>query len=95
MTEIARDCGSEADFAAGWYNERRKGGTKMAVVCPECDNPILIDTDEVEEGETITCDECGTDLEIVSVDPLEIAPVDVEGYDDEDLSHEADEEEDE
>jgi alpha-aminoadipate carrier protein LysW len=67
----------------------------MAVVCPECDNPILIDTDEVEEGETITCDECGTDLEIVSVDPLEIAPVDVEGYDDEDLSHEADEEEDE
>ncbi len=66
----------------------------MAVVCPECDNPIVVDADEVEEGETVTCDECGTDLEIVSVDPIELAPVDVEGYDDEDLSRE-DEEEDE
>ena len=67
----------------------------MAVVCPECDNPIVIDSDEVEEGETVTCDECGTDLEVVSTDPLELAPVDTEGYDDEDLSRDHDEEEDE
>jgi alpha-aminoadipate carrier protein LysW len=68
----------------------------MSVVCPECDNPIDVDVDDVEEGEVVTCDECGTDLEIVSVDPLEIAPVDEEGYDDEDgdLSDD-DEEEDE
>jgi alpha-aminoadipate carrier protein LysW len=58
----------------------------MAVVCPECDNPIVIDTDEVEEGETLQCDECGLDLEIVSVDPLELAPIDDSGYDDEDAS---------
>jgi len=65
----------------------------MAVVCPECDNPLDIDTEEVEEGEVITCDECGTDLEIVSADPLEIAPVDEEGYDDEDEAiHDEDEE---
>ncbi|MEO6806337.1 MAG: hypothetical protein ABI286_01045 [Edaphobacter sp.] len=56
----------------------------MAVVCPECDNPIVVDVDEVEEGETVQCDECGMDLEIVSVDPLELAAVDVSGYDDED-----------
>jgi len=56
----------------------------MAVVCPECDNPLIIDADEVEEGETVQCDECGTDLEIVSVDPLEIAAVDEAGYDEED-----------
>lgn len=56
----------------------------MSVVCPECDNPLDIDVDDVEEGEIITCDECGTELEIVSSDPLEIAPVDEEGYDDED-----------
>lgn len=67
----------------------------MAVVCPECDNPLIIDTDEVEEGETITCDECGTDLEIVSVDPLEIAPVENEGYDDEVLTHSAEEDDEE
>jgi alpha-aminoadipate/glutamate carrier protein LysW len=56
----------------------------MAVVCPECDNPIVVDVDDVEEGETVQCDECGMDLEIVSVDPLEVAAVDVSGYDDED-----------
>lgn len=68
----------------------------MAVICPECDNPLVIDTDEVEEGEVIQCDECGTDLEIVSADPLEIAPVDKEGYDDEgDNVRANDEEEDE
>ena len=56
----------------------------MAVVCPECDNPLIIDADEVEEGETVQCDECGIDLEVVSVDPLELAAVDDAGYDDED-----------
>jgi alpha-aminoadipate carrier protein LysW len=66
----------------------------MAVVCPECDNPIVVDVDEVEEGETVQCDECGMDLEIISVDPLEVAAVDVAGYDDEDTVH-ADDEEDE
>lgn len=55
----------------------------MAVVCPECDNPLTIHVDDVEEGETVECDECGTELEIVSVDPLEIAAIDAEGYDDE------------
>jgi alpha-aminoadipate carrier protein LysW len=66
----------------------------MAVVCPECDNPIVVDVDDVEEGETVQCDECGMDLEIVSVDPLELAAIDVAGYDDEDLMH-TEEEEDE
>jgi alpha-aminoadipate carrier protein LysW len=66
----------------------------MAVVCPECDNPIVVDVDEVEEGETVQCDECGMDLEIVSVDPLEVAAIDVAGYDDEDPMH-AEEDEDE
>lgn len=56
----------------------------MAIVCPECDNPIVVDVDEVEEGEIVQCDECGADLEVVSVDPLELAPVDDAGYDDED-----------
>ncbi len=67
----------------------------MAVVCPECDNPLDIDVDEVEEGETVQCDECGTELEIVSSDPLEIAPVESEGYDDEDDDPRADDDEDE
>jgi len=67
----------------------------MAVVCPECDNPLDIDVDDVEEGEVIICDECGSDLEVVSADPLELAPVDEEGYDDEEDAIVDDEEEDE
>ena len=66
----------------------------MAVVCPECDNPIVVDVDEVEEGETVQCDECGADLEIVSVDPLELASLEEASYDDEEVSHH-DEDEDE
>jgi alpha-aminoadipate carrier protein LysW len=65
----------------------------MAVVCPECDNPIVVDVDEVEEGETVQCDECGVDLEVVSVDPLELAAIDDSGYDDEDVTHTDEEEE--
>ncbi len=64
----------------------------MSVVCPECDNPLDIDVDDVEEGEIIQCDECGTDLEVVSSDPLELAPVDEEGYDDEEDALPVDEE---
>jgi alpha-aminoadipate carrier protein LysW len=67
----------------------------MSVVCPECDNPLDIDADDVEEGEVVTCDECGTDLEVVSSDPLELAAVDEEGYDDEDDAPQEEDEEDE
>ena len=56
----------------------------MAVLCPECDSPVTVDPDEVEQGETVQCDECGTELEIVGTDPLEVALVDPNGYDDED-----------
>jgi alpha-aminoadipate carrier protein LysW len=65
----------------------------MAVVCPECDNPVTVDTEEVEEGETVQCDECGIELEVVSVDPLELSPVDDAGYDDEDDAATVDEDE--
>ena len=64
----------------------------MAVVCPECDSPITVDSDEVEQGETVECEECGLELEVVSVDPLELAPVDEEGYDDEEDAPASDEE---
>ncbi|RZU41872.1 hypothetical protein [Edaphobacter modestus] len=58
----------------------------MATLCPECDNPLDFD-DELDEGETIQCDECGMELEVVSTDPLQLAPVEEARYDDEDISH--------
>jgi alpha-aminoadipate carrier protein LysW len=67
----------------------------IAVVCPEFDNPLVRDVDDVEEGEVVQCDECGTDLEVVSSDPLELAAVDEEGYiDEEDVVHDEEEIED-
>ncbi len=66
----------------------------MAATCPECDNLLDIDEDEVEEGETVTCDECGTELEIIATEPLQLAVVDADVYDDEDDSvrHDSDDE---
>ena len=58
----------------------------MAVVCPECDSPIDLN-DDVEEGETVQCEECGAELEVISIDPIELAPIEEAGYEDEDLPH--------
>ncbi len=39
--------------------------------CPECDAMIDIEEDQIEEGQTIECPECGAELEVVSVEPIE------------------------
>jgi alpha-aminoadipate carrier protein LysW len=43
--------------------------------CPECENELDIELDEVEEGDVVACDECGTEYEIVGVEPLELSKV--------------------
>jgi len=59
--------------------------------CPECEVNIDVDEDEVDKGDVITCHECGSDLEVVSLTPLEL---DVAQDDDEDDLEEADDEDD-
>jgi len=44
--------------------------------CPECENALDIELDEVEEGDVVACEECGTEYEVVGVEPLELARVD-------------------
>ena len=39
--------------------------------CPECDADIDFDEYDVDKGDMISCPECGTNLEVVSVSPLE------------------------
>ena len=39
--------------------------------CPECSEDVYVDADS-EQGDTVSCDECGTDLEIVGLDPIEL-----------------------
>jgi alpha-aminoadipate/glutamate carrier protein LysW len=42
------------------------------VTCPVCDGAIDVDEEDVDEGDSLSCDECGADLKVVSTDPLEI-----------------------
>ncbi len=62
-------------------------------VCPECENALSVDVTEAEEGDVISCDECGAEFEIVTTEPLELSKVEDDGYEDEDSSTFAAEEE--
>ena len=55
--------------------------------CPECEFDE-IDTDDFEEGDTLSCPECGKNLVLAGNDELDFAD-----EDDEDLDEDEDEEE--
>jgi alpha-aminoadipate carrier protein LysW len=61
--------------------------------CPECENGLDVDVDEVEEGDVVTCDECGSEYEVVGVEPLELARVDGDLDDDDEPFEEEEEDE--
>jgi alpha-aminoadipate carrier protein LysW len=63
------------------------------VICPVCDAEIDVEEDELEEEDTLTCDECGADLHVVSVDPLDLEPVEDDDDDDEEAPDFEDEDE--
>lgn len=66
------------------------------VECPVCEGKIDVDEEEVDEGDTLSCDECGADLKVVSTDPLELESADeLEEDEDEDEDFVEDEEEEE
>lgn len=50
--------------------------------CPECDADVHVDTD-ADKGEFVECEECGVQLEVVGLDPVELDIVD-ESYDEDD-----------
>jgi alpha-aminoadipate carrier protein LysW len=67
------------------------------VKCPLCDGAIDVEEDELDEGDILACDECGAEIQVAGVNPLELAAAEEEEeLDDEegDLDGE-DEEEDE
>lgn len=73
------------------------------ISCPECDAVLEIEENGLEEGDTVSCEECGASLVVVSTDPILELEVDSEGdlddedeFDDElDDDEEADDEDDE
>jgi alpha-aminoadipate/glutamate carrier protein LysW len=49
-----------------------KENQQMNANCPECDAQVALAAD-VLEGEIVICAECGAELEVVSVNPPELA----------------------
>ena len=61
------------------------------MICPECESALDFEEDEVEEGDVVVCDECGTEYEVVAVDPLELSKVEEDYEDEEELREEEEE----
>lgn len=59
----------------------------IMVLCPECESDLDIEEDELDEGEVVSCLECGTDFEVVGTEPLELTRV-VEDDEDEEEEEE-------
>ena len=55
--------------------------------CPECDADVHVDTD-ADKGDMVSCDECGSDLEVVGLDPVELDIVEEEELNDDDEEEE-------
>ena len=54
------------------------------VTCPVCDGNIDVDEEDVDEGDTLSCDECGAALKVLSTGPLELESAEEAEEDDED-----------
>jgi alpha-aminoadipate carrier protein LysW len=65
----------------------------IMVICPECENELDIEEDEVDEGEIVSCTECGSDFEVVAVEPLELTRVEDEDEEEDDDDDDEEEEE--
>jgi len=40
-------------------------------ICPDCSEEVFVEAD-CEQGDTVTCDECGSKLVVVGLDPVEL-----------------------
>jgi len=59
--------------------------------CPECEYDE-VDTDDMEEGDTLSCPECGKSLVVTGADEVDLADDDDDLDDDEDEEEEEEEE---
>ncbi len=49
--------------------------------CPDCEAEVHVALD-ADKGDKITCEECGTPLEVVGLDPVELDVADEDADDD-------------
>jgi alpha-aminoadipate carrier protein LysW len=62
------------------------------VTCPKCDAPLDVEEEELDEGDVLSCEECGASLKVASVNPVEIEPEDEPAAIDESFDYDDDEE---
>jgi alpha-aminoadipate carrier protein LysW len=62
------------------------------VLCPECETDLDIEEDDIEEGDVVSCAECGSDFEVVTTNPLELNKVEDEEEDEDDDEEEEEDE---
>ena len=65
------------------------------VTCPVCEGTIDVDEEDVDEGDTISCDECGAALKVVGTAPLELESAEELEEEEEDKADYLDEDEEE
>jgi len=59
--------------------------------CPLCNAEIDVDEEELDEGDALICEECGANLNVSGVSPLELTPdADKDGDDDDDEDEDGD-----
>ncbi len=63
------------------------------VSCPQCDAAIDVEEEDLDEGDVLSCDECGASLTVASLNPVELETEDKEGKDDDDYDYDEDEDE--
>ncbi len=44
------------------------------VHCPQCDAVIDVDEEELDEGDSLLCEECAAELTVTGLNPLELLP---------------------
>jgi alpha-aminoadipate carrier protein LysW len=71
---------TSAPDATKYYQGHTHRREAIMVYCPECESNLDIEEDEVDEGEIVSCPECGTDFEVVTVSPLELKTVEEAEY---------------
>jgi DNA-directed RNA polymerase subunit M/transcription elongation factor TFIIS len=71
------------------------------VNCPNCDAVLDVEEADLDEGDELTCEECGANVAVTSTEPVELEVIDEdeedeeEDEDDEDDLDEEDEEDEE
>ncbi|MDQ2710696.1 MAG: hypothetical protein M3Y24_00425 [Acidobacteriota bacterium] len=63
------------------------------VNCPKCDASIDVEEEELDEGDVLSCDECGAALTVASVNPVELESEEDKSKDEDDFDFDEDDDE--